>query len=96
MQWLHNLDYKLLKNPKPDLVIFLDMPVKYVVKLMKDRARKRDGHENDKQHLKNTYQAYLDACQKFKYWQSIKCIQNNRLLTIQEVHNKIWERLKTK
>ena len=30
IRWLHNLDYKILKNPQPNLVLFLNVPVKFV------------------------------------------------------------------
>jgi len=75
------------------LVIFLDVPVNDAIKLMKKMGKKHDGHESDKQFLKNSRSAYLDAAKMFKYWQSIKCVKNNKLLTIDEIHNKIWNTL---
>jgi len=93
IKWLYDLDYKVLQNPKPDLVIFLDVPVNCAIKLMKKMDKKHDGHESDKQFLKNSHTAYLDGVRMFKYWQSIKCVKNNKLLTIDEIHNKIWNTL---
>jgi len=89
INWLYNLDYKVFKNPKPDLVIFLDIPVKFVVKLMQIMGKQHDGHESNRQFLKNSRQAYLEANKKYNYWQSVQCIKNNQLLTINEIHVKI-------
>lgn len=94
IQWLHDLDYEVLKNPKPDLVLFLDVPAKFSLRLMKFSNRQRDGHENDKKYLNHTHQAYLDSARKFKYWQTINCLQQDKLLTIKQVHERIWKRIK--
>lgn len=96
INWLYNLDYKIFKNPKPDLVIFLDIPVKFVIKLMQAMGKHHDGHESDQQFLKNSRQAYLIAQQKYNYWHSVQCIKNNHLLTIDEVHDNIFKIIKTK
>ncbi len=94
INWLHNLDYTVLNNPKPDLVLFLDAPPKVTLELIKKMGKKKDGHEKDKNYLNHTYQAYLVAAKKFNYWQSIQCVEENKLLTIEQVHAKVWERLK--
>jgi len=94
INWLYNLDYNIFKNPKPNLVIFLDMPVKFVTKLMHIMGKKQDGHETDQQFLKNSRQAYIQANKKYNYWRSVQCIQYNKLLTINEIHDKIWRIVK--
>jgi len=93
--WLFHLDYQVFQNPKPDLVIFLDMPVKFVMRLMRAMGKQYDGHESDQQFLTNSRRAYLQAYKKYKYWRSIQCVQNNQLLTINEIHAKIWHIVKT-
>lgn len=96
INWLYNLDYKILKNPRPDLVLFLDMPVHYVGKLMKKMGKKLDGHESNNSHLNNSRAAYLTALQKFSYWRRIICTVNNRLLTIDRIHSNILKTLNLK
>lgn len=93
IKWLHGLDYKVLDNPKPDLVLFLDVPPKFSISLMSKMGKKKDGHEKDRNYLLSTYQTYLLAAKKFNYWHTIKCSQGNSLLTIKEVHDKIWKRI---
>lgn len=60
LSWLYDLEYKKVAIPKPDLVIFLDMPISVSQKLLKNRyggdENKKDIHESDV--------AYLEACRK--------------------------------
>ncbi|HRY63256.1 MAG TPA: dTMP kinase [Patescibacteria group bacterium] len=90
LKWLYNLDYVVLKNPKPDLVLFLNVPVKEVIRLLDKTGKAKDEHEKDVNFLKNSRQAYLLACQNFKYWKNINCVENGQLLSIEKIHQKIW------
>ncbi len=89
IDWLYSLDYKVLKNPRPDLVLFLNVPVKIVVDLMKRMNKHHDGHEKDVNFLENSRHVYLEACRKFSYWKNIQCVKNNKILTKTEIHKKI-------
>ncbi len=94
LTWLLDYEYNLLKLPKPDLVIFLDMPVEIAVRLMKERANKADGtsthdiHERDVLYLKNTYNTAIKMAEKFG-WVRIKCSENDMPRSIEEIHNDI-------
>lgn len=94
IDWLYDLDYRLLKNPKPDIVLFLNVPVKEVAKLLNKTRKIKDEHEKDLNFLKNSRAAYLAASQKFRYWKNIECFKNNELLSIEEIHQKIWALVK--
>jgi dTMP kinase len=92
--WLYNLDYQVLKNPRPDKVFFLNVPVKFVVKLLNKTGKIKDQHEKDQAYLQNCREAYLAACQKYPYWCNIDCTDKNQLLTIQNINQKILNKLK--
>ena len=59
--WLEDLEYNKMGIPKPDLVIFLNMPTEMAVKLMEARKNKitgeekKDIHEKDTSYLKKSY-----------------------------------------
>ncbi|MFH1890189.1 MAG: dTMP kinase [Candidatus Kuenenbacteria bacterium] len=94
MDWLFKLDYKIFKNPRPDIVFLLDVPEKIAAQLQTIMKKKKDGHEKDLIYLQNTKRAYLEACSSFKYWQKIKCVENKRLLTPREISDNVWGKLK--
>ena len=55
LNWLEDLEYEKMGIPRPDLVIFLNMPTEMAVKLMAERKNKitgeekKDIHERDKE-----------------------------------------------
>lgn len=97
--WLEDLEYNRIGIPKPDLVIFLNMPTEMAVKLMQDRKNKITGEEQKDIHEKNiSYlkKSYENACEiaKKQNWQEIKCVENAKLKTIDEIESEIFSLVK--
>lgn len=92
IDWLYETEYGKIKIPKPDLVIFLDMPIDVSDKLMSDRYHgdesKRDIHEKDKEYLNKCRDAALFAA-KYSGWKIINCAQNGKVRSIEDIHNEI-------
>jgi len=63
-KWLEVLEYDLLGLSKPDLGIYLDVPVEVSLKLMK--GRKKDGNEKDEKVLRMAKVAYGEIAEKYK------------------------------
>ena len=97
--WLEDLEYNKIGIPKPDLVIFLNMPTEMAVKLMEARKNKitgeekKDIHEKDTSYLKKSYDNACDIAKKYN-WQEIKCVENKRLKTIEEIGEEIYTLVK--
>ena len=78
LNWLEDLEYEKMGIPRPDLVIFLNMPTDMAVKLMAERKNKitgeekKDIHERDKEYLK---ESHANACKiaNTYNWKEIKC-----------------------
>lgn len=92
IKWLEDLEYGENRIPKEDLVIFLDMPLEFCLRLM--RGRKLDIHEADQDHLKNAIAIYRSFAKSRKYWQAVNPVEGGRLLSVGEVHKKVLETLK--
>ncbi|MBE6756431.1 MAG: thymidylate kinase [Ruminococcaceae bacterium] len=68
IEWLEDFEYNKIGIPKPDLVIYLDMPVEISQKLMTSRY---EGNESKKDvHEANV--AYLNACREAAAYASEK------------------------
>lgn len=97
--WLEDLEYNKMGIPKPDLVIFLNIPTEMAVKLMEARKNKitgeekKDIHEKDTSYLKKSYDNACDIAKKYN-WQEIKCVENKRLKTIEEIGEEIYTLVK--
>lgn len=96
LDWLYNLEFNLYELPKPDLVIFLDVPPSITKKLRDNRLNKftgeesKDIHEKDENYMRETYNNSLYIANKYN-WTIINCVENNELLSIDKIHNKIYD-----
>lgn len=93
LDWLDNFEFETLKLPRADVVLFLDMPPEFSMKLAAERSelkngQKHDIHEEDKDHLINAYHAGKYVAEKFGY-KIIPCVENGKIKTIEEIHNEI-------
>lgn len=95
LDWLEDYEYNLFKIPRPDEVIFLNVPVDYSIKLMENRKNKftgedeKDIHESDKNYLKKTYNNSLYIADKYN-WKRVECVENEQLRTIEDISNEIY------
>lgn len=92
LDWLYDLEYNKVGIPKPDKVIFLDMPVEVSQKLLSGRysgdEAKKDIHESDT--------AYLEKCRKaamftarYSGWTIIPCAKDGKARSIQDISKDI-------
>lgn len=92
LSWLYDFEYNKIAIPKPDKVIFLDMPVEVSQKLLSKRYEgdnsKKDIHESDTN--------YLDRCRKaavftaeFSGWETISCAENGEARSIEDIANDV-------
>lgn len=92
LDWSADFEYNKIGIPKPDLVIFLDMPVEISQKLMTSRYNgdegKKDVHEANVEFLKKCRKSALYAANK-QGWKVIPCSDGENPLSIEEIHNNI-------
>ncbi len=91
--WLDKLEFDLMELPKPELTIFLHMPFEVAEKLKSHRKEKADGHEKDKNHLKNAETAYLELAQKYNFV-TIECALNGNPKSIEDINDLVYETVK--
>ena len=87
-QWIDKLEYWLLKLPKPDYTILLNMPYKYNHQLSFNLAL--DSSKEEK-----VLRAYLELAGLYN-WDIIDCIDEDKEKSIDEIHSEIIELLKNK
>lgn len=101
IDWVYDFEYNKLNLPKPDVVIFLDMPVKNALELMKNRPNKinssdvKDIHESDVNYLQKSYDNALYVAKKYD-WSIVSCVKNDEVRTIEDISNEIYGIVKEK
>ena len=93
IQWLSDLEYNIFGLPKPDRVIFLDMPPAYSLKLRQQRNELKQGltadiHEADQTYLQNAYKNAIGIA-KHQEWHTISCVADDKIRTIEDIHAEI-------
>ena len=92
LNWLYDFEYGKVKIPKPDKVIFLDMPVEVSQKLLSGRYKgdesKKDIHESDVDYLDNCRKAAVFTA-NFSGWTVIPCAKDTQARTINEISDDI-------
>lgn len=88
LSWVEDYEYGKLGLPKPDLTIFLDMPVEVSQKMMTGRYEgdesKKDVHERNVQFLKDCREAALYTAERWG-WVVIPCGDGDAPRTIESI-----------
>ena len=97
------MEYKVFKISRPDVVFYLNVPIPIVLKLIQERDsnnnrsylnNKKDVHEKDVNFLGNSRKSALWLARTQKNWIKIECIKNGALETRENIHQKIYEKVK--
>lgn len=86
--WFETLEYDLLELPRPDLTIFLHMPLNKILDLKKGRMYS-DEHESSILYLKTSEEAYLELTE-IKNYKKIECLEKGKLRDILDIHEEIY------
>lgn len=95
-KWLLDLEFEKLKLPKPDLVIFLDMPVEKSIELAHARKELKTGgtkdiHEVNEEYMKHCYNVGILTAKKYG-WKIVPCTDSNGgIKAIEQIHESILE-----
>ncbi len=95
-QWLYEFEYDKLGLPRPDLVIYLDVPTAFTEKLMRGREEathtKADIHEQDTDYLATCRETGRAAAQYYG-WTIINCVKDGAMRTIEDIHEEIYKHI---
>ena len=86
-QWIEHLEFEILNLPRPDIAIFLHVPLDLSCKL-KENKPYEDEYEKDFNHLKKAQQAYFELAHLYSF-DTIFCSINNKLKSVEEIHREI-------
>ena len=94
LKWLAEMEYEVFKIPRPDAVIFLDVPIKITLKLVHHRGNKKDAHEKDVKFLENSRKSALWLASTQKGWIKIECTKDGKIDTRESIHEKVYDKIK--
>ncbi len=91
--WLYEFEYDKLGLPKPDLVIYLDVPIDFTEKMMRSREAATnthaDIHEQDLEYLA-TCRRTGRAAAAYYGWTVIDCVRDGAMRSIEDIQEEIY------
>ena len=93
LKWLYELEYDRLGLPKPNLIIYLDVPTDFTEQMMRrreaDTNTTADIHEQDLDYLATCRRAGRAAAEYYG-WTVIQCVRDGRMRSIEDIHEEIY------
>lgn len=100
LNWLEEMEFDVFKIPKPDAIIFLNVPYDHSKFLLKKKDSrnyinnaKNDKVERNRKYQISSYEHSLELVKKNNKWIEINCIENNFLLPPKKISQRIWDKL---
>ena len=100
LNWLEEMEFNVFKIPKPDMIIFLNVPYKISKKLLTKKisrdyikSAKNDKVEKSRIYQESSYSQSLNLVKKYNNWIEINCVRNNELLSPKKISDLIWNKL---
>ena len=105
LQWLEKMEYGVFAIPKPDLVIYLDVPFEVSQYWLRQKVAKRkktsylkggrrDVAEDNLVHLKDSRNSALSLYKQNKDWEKVQCCKGMFCMMAEQVHEHVFEIIK--
>ena len=92
LAWVEDFEYQKLGIPRPDLVLYLDMPIEVSQKLLLQRYQgdsgKKDIHESHLAFLRSCGECARYAGQRLG-WKVVPCAKGGEPLPVEEIHRAV-------
>lgn len=89
---IETLEFELLELPKPDIILFLYVPLEVSSKLKRHRREAADQNEQDEEYLKIAENTYLELAKLYNF-NIIECTINNEIKTKEEISKKVLKKV---
>lgn len=97
LNWLFDLEYNRLGLPRPDRVVYLDMPTEVSEQMLRRRERETgtaaDIHEQDELYLKKCRAGAREIVRECG-WTVIDCADGGMPRPTEEIHREVWGKLR--
>lgn len=95
LAWLDRMEHEVLGIPRPDLIIYLDVPVEVSLALLTEKRKAKnqtlgdgvkDTVEEDRQYLERSHAAAQWLAERESNWRIIACMDGAHLRSPEEIH----------
>lgn len=104
LKWLDEMEYEVFEIPRPDITLYLSLPIEIVFSLIKKRnsskmkreylKKHKDVHESDANFLINSRKSALKLEKEVPNFIKIECSKKGQILSREVIHEMIYEKVK--
>lgn len=104
LKWLDKMEYEVFGIPRPDLTLYLSLPINMTLQLLKDREsskmkraylkKGKDVHESDVNFLINSRKSALKLVKEIPNFIQIECSEKGKILSRENVHELVYKKVK--
>ncbi len=100
LAWLDKMEHKIFAIPRPNLIVYLDVPFEVSREWLKQKIAQRkkkylkgrkDVAEENLAYLKNSRASALMLVKENKNWRKIECCQQMTCLSPEQVHERVYQ-----
>lgn len=105
LEWLEKMEYSVFGIPRPDAIVYLDVPTTTSQKLLAGKGqkekkvylkrRKTDVVENSTKYLSDSRQSALSLVKKLNNWIRIDCTKKGEMQSREAIAEMVWGNLKS-
>ncbi|MEK7530769.1 MAG: thymidylate kinase [Patescibacteria group bacterium] len=97
--WLDTMEHTVFGIPRPDVIIYLNLPVKLSLQLLRNKSLKDkkayikgkwDVVESDIKYLENSRKSALSIIQELGTWKKVECSEGTKILSREAVHERVF------
>lgn len=102
--WLEKMEFGVYGLPKPNIIVYLDVPYEISKKLLVEKDAKaqkiylrkgsKDQAEENESYLRKSRESAVKMVRQSNKWERVVCAQKGDLLTREIIHERIWDIVK--
>ena len=104
LKWLDQMEFSVFNIPRPDIIIYLHVPVVIGQELLKKRVQenkknktvkaKKDLAESNLKYLSESQKSAINIVKRNNTWQMVDCSRRGNILSREEIHQMIYDKLR--
>lgn len=104
IKWLNQMEFEVFGIPKPDITLYLSLPIHIVMKLLNEREssqmkrkylkKNKDVHEADEKFMENSIKSALWLAKTQPNWAKIDCSKKGEILSREDIHEMVYNEVK--
>lgn len=104
LKWLEKVEFEILGIPRPDIILYLRVPLENSLALLHEKreaknsilgANDRDVVEEDRLYLERSAAAADWLAERESGWHVIDCVDNGTMLSREQIHELLWEPIRS-